>query len=124
MHVPVVHAGQSGMVCAGVGFVDKRFTVVNEAMAMIKATERKTISQVVTLGRKLKRESCSWRLVRYVGTTRGGFVDVQSWTGTELDLFGMLATMVVFRDHARGPGMMTLSVYTCAGVVGAARVKR
>lgn len=91
---------------------------------MIKATERKTISQVVTLGRKLRRESCSWRLVRYVGTTRGGYVDVQSWTGTELDLFGMLATMVVFRDHARGFGMMTLSVYTCAGVVVAVRVKR
>lgn len=80
------------------------------------------VGQLLALGRRLGRESCSWRLVRYVGTTRGGFVDVQSWAGSELDLFGMLAMMVVFRDYMRGPGMMTLSVYTRAGVVEAARI--
>lgn len=80
------------------------------------------VGQLLALGQKVGRESCSWRLVRFVGTTRGGFVDVQSWTGTELDLFGMLAMMVVFRDHMRGTGMMTLSAYTRKGVVEAARI--
>lgn len=80
------------------------------------------VGQLLALGRKVGRESCSWRLVRYVGTTRGRFVDVQSWAGAELDLFGMLAMMVVFRDHMRGPGMMTLNAYTSEGVVVAARI--
>lgn len=78
---------------------------------MAGATERKTISQVVTLGQRLKREPCSWRLVRYVGTPRDGFVDVQSWTDTNLDLFGMLAMMIVHRDHSRGGGMFELVCY-------------
>ena len=55
------------------------------------------------LGRKVGREWCSWRLVRFVGTTRGGFVDVQSWTGAELDLFGMLAMMVGFGTTCEAP---------------------
>ena len=91
-------------------------------MKPAKPVEHDIVGQLLALGRKVGREWCSWRLVRFVGTTRGGFVDVQSWTGAELDLFGMLAMMVVVRDHMRGPGMMTLSVYTRAGVVEAARI--
>lgn len=87
-----------------------------------KPVEHDMVGQLLALGRKVGREWCSWRLVRFVGTTRGGFVDVQSWTGAELNLFGMLAMMVVIRDYMRGPGMMTLSVYTRAGVVEAARI--
>ena len=75
----------------------KGFTVVNK--------------RLVTLAKRLKRESATWRLVRYVGTHRGGYVDVESWSSKDLDLFGMLALMVVHRDHSTAGGMFVLSVY-------------
>ncbi len=65
---------------------------------------------LLALAKRLPRERATWILVRYEGTRRGGYVDVQSWSSKDLDLFGMLALLVVFRNSTVG-GMFVLSVY-------------
>jgi hypothetical protein len=92
-------------------------------MGLENATQRKTVAQVITLARQLRRESCGWELVRIVRQRNGPPILVETWTPNEVDLFGMLAMMVLHRDHARGErGMFELVCHARRRIV-AARVR-
>jgi hypothetical protein len=80
-------------------------------------TQGKTVSQVAKLARRLERVKCSWKLTRYERDGRFGYIDVQSWSSADMDLFGMLAMIVVHRDHVRGSGMLELVCYAPRRIV-------
>ena len=71
---------------------------------MAIASVRRDLTKLAGLARGLRREPCTWYLVQYAPTSRGGFVDVRWWSSSDLDLFGLLALMVVWRDHGRRDG--------------------
>lgn len=78
-----------------------------------------SLQRLVKLSRRLRRVKASWRLVRYEGDRRGGSVAVESWSSADVDLFALLAMMVLFRDHRRMTrgGKMRLWVYAPDEVV-------
>jgi hypothetical protein len=65
--------------------------------------QRKLIAQLISQARWLERQPCSWELVRFVRTPRGTHVDAERLTSADADLFGLLATLVLWRDHVHLP---------------------
>ena len=65
--------------------------------------QQKLVAQLIGQARWLERKQCSWELVRFVKTKRGTHVDVERHTSDDADLFGLLATMIVWRDHVHLP---------------------
>lgn len=41
--------------------------------------------------------------MRLVRTERGTLIDVERYTSADVDLFGLLAMMIVWRDHVHAP---------------------
>lgn len=83
---------------------------------------RKTFRQLTGLVRQTRRVSVEWRLVRYVRSIRGHWIDVQSWHSQEMNLFGMLALMVAHSEGSRERGLLVLFAYA-PRQVEAARVR-
>lgn len=86
--------------------------------------ERKAMAQLIGAARWLEHVPATWELVRYARTKRSGLVDVEGHTTKGLDLFGMLAAMILWRDHAHLPlGVAELRFVSGRKAGVAARVK-
>ena len=88
---------------ADVGVAPRVGTSCGEPMNRQLHAQQKLVARLVGQARWLEREQCSWELVRFVRTVRGTHVDVERHTSDGADLFGLLATMIVWRDHVHLP---------------------